>query len=85
MWSVYCGLAILGAQIVAKKKAIEKAAEATGRVSVIHLQGPSEEREWLTLANKKTRLPKATIVRIALAEWGSTKGMPAYPLPGGAE
>jgi hypothetical protein len=56
-----------------------------GRVSVIHLQGPSGERDWLTMANKKTRLPKATIVRIALAEWGATKGLPPYPITGGED
>lgn len=71
---------------MAKKKAVEPPpqppAETTTRVSVIHLQGPPEERDWLTLANKKTRLPKATIVRIALAEWGANKSLPPYPQPG---
>ena len=68
---------------MAKKKAKESPAPdaigATGRVSVIHLQGPPEERDWLTLANKRTHLPKATIVRLALAEWGRINGLPPYP------
>jgi hypothetical protein len=56
-----------------------EAMEPKGQVSVIHLQGPTEEKDWLTLANKKTHLPKATIVRLALAEWGASQGLPPYP------
>ena len=69
---------------MAKKKPTDDvpAVEPAGRVSVIHLQGPPEERDWLTLANKRTHLPKATIVRLALQAWGSTKGMPSYPISG---
>jgi hypothetical protein len=61
-------------------KATIEAPEPEGRVSVIHLQGPTEERAWLTLANKRTHLPKATIVRLALQAWGSSKGLPPYPI-----
>lgn len=66
---------------MAKKKsaAPEPESEQLGRVSVIHLQGPPEERDWLTLLHKKTHLPKATIVRLALEEWAKTKGLPPYP------
>jgi len=74
---------------VAKKKSSGSSptntAESTGRVSVIHLQGPLEEREWLTAANKKTHLPRATIVRLALREWGVSKGLPPYPSLEGGE
>jgi hypothetical protein len=76
----------MGVRTVAKKKASDappdKSVETAARVSVIHLQGPLDERDWLTLANKKTHLPKATIVRLALTEWGAGKGLPPYPHPG---
>jgi hypothetical protein len=56
---------------------------ASKRVSVVHLLGRPEEKDWLTDANRKTRLPKATIVRLALAGWGVTLGLPPYPDRGG--
>ena len=51
-------------------------------MSVIHLQGPAEERDWLTMLNKQTRYPKATIVRMALADWAKAKGLPPCPVQG---
>jgi len=51
-----------------------------GRVSVIHLQGPVEEKDWLTVLHKKTHLPKATIVRLALADWAKARGLPPSPV-----
>jgi hypothetical protein len=56
-----------------------EAMEPIGRVSVIHLQGPTEERDWLTLLHKRTHLPKATIVRLALADWAKGRGLPPSP------
>jgi hypothetical protein len=70
---------------VAKKKTPEPVAEPAGRVTVIHLQGPVEERDCLTQANKKTHLPKVTIVRLALKAWGASKGLAPYPLDDEAE
>lgn len=67
---------------MAKKSAPPPEPTSPGRVSVIHLQGPAEERDWLTLANKRTHLPKATIVRLALKAWGAGKGLPPYPIDG---
>ena len=70
---------------MAKKKSVEPSSQAPGRVSVMHLQGPVEERDWLTMANKKTHLPKTTIVRLALQAWGISKDLPAYPFNGDAD
>ncbi len=85
-WPSREGLTDLRGRGVAKKKTDEtlkpKPSEAGGRVSVIHLQGPIEERDWLTVANKKTHLSKATIVRLALREWGTSKGLQPYPMQG---
>lgn len=64
---------------MAKKKVAEVEPETVGRVSVIHLQGPPEERDWLTTLHRKTHLPKATIVRLALADWAKSKGLPDPP------
>ncbi len=68
-----------------KRKLPAPAASTAGRVSVIHLQGPAEERDWLTMANKKTHLPKATIVRLALKAWGASNGLAPYPIDGDDE
>lgn len=73
---------------MAKKQAGDSApseGEGASRVSVIHLQGPVEERDWLTGANKKTHLPRATIVRLALRDWGAANGLPPYPMPQGSD
>ena len=73
---------------MAKKKAVETdpaPAESPGRVSVIHLQGPVEERDWLTVLHRKTHLPKATIVRLALADWAKARDLPPSPVQGEAD
>jgi hypothetical protein len=50
------------------------------QISVINLKGTEEERDWLTLANKRTHYPKSTIIRLALRDWAAAKGLPPYPL-----
>ena len=62
---------------MAKKKPVDPA--KPGRVSVVHLQGSVDEYNWLEDAHKKTHIAKATIVRLALTDWGKTKGLRAYP------
>jgi hypothetical protein len=68
---------------MAKKKGADRKPGA-GRVSVVHLLGPAEEREWLTLLHERTHIPKTTIVRLALAEWAERNGHPKPPKGKGA-
>ncbi len=58
-----------------------KAATSSARVqpSVINLKGSDEERAWLATAHKRTHIPKATIVRLALKTWAVQNGLPPYP------
>lgn len=49
------------------------------RVSVVHLLGTVEERNWLTVLHESTHIPKATIVRLALTDWAKSKGLAAPP------
>lgn len=49
------------------------------RFAVIHLKGSQEYVDWLEDVHKKTRLPKATIFRLAVEEWASRNGHPAPP------
>jgi hypothetical protein len=63
-----------------KKRTGSRPAASAARVSVIHLQGGEAERDWLTTLHKRTHLPKATIVRLALAVWAKQNGHPASPV-----
>ena len=53
------------------------------RVTIINLKGTQLEADWLDDVNKKTHIPKAAIVRLALAEWARQNGHPPYPGPEG--
>ena len=53
--------------------------ERSDRETVIHLKGSPEYVDWLEALNKETRLPKATIIRIALEEWAERNHHPAPP------
>src|SRR4051794_40105731 len=61
---------------MAKKKAAPKAdpPEASGAISIINLKGSPAYREWLSGVSKKTHIPVASIVRLALVDWASKNG-----------
>lgn len=44
------------------------------RIAVIHLKGTPEYAEWLEAIHRKTHIPKAVIVRLAVAEWAERNG-----------
>jgi hypothetical protein len=46
---------------------------------VIALKGSPEFRDWLTAASKKTRIPAASIVEVALANWAAANGIAEPP------
>ncbi len=64
----------------AKRKPEPEPTQA-GRVTIINLKGTAEEGAWLEEVHRKTHVPKAVIVRLALAEWAKRNGHPAYPGP----
>lgn len=44
------------------------------RMAVIHLKGTRAYVEWLEEMHRKTRLAKATIIRMALEVWAKENG-----------
>jgi hypothetical protein len=50
-----------------------------GFVSIINLKGTAAYRDWLSGLSKKTHIPAAVIVRLALAEWAVKNGHPSPP------
>lgn len=64
------------------KKEAEAKAEATSpddRVAIIHLKGSRQYAAWLEAAYRKTHIAKASIVRLALAEWAARNGVEPPP------
>lgn len=64
---------------MAKKKPAVKVVERSSQTSVINLKGTGDYRDWLAGISKKTHIPAASIVRLALGEWASKHGHPAPP------
>jgi hypothetical protein len=63
------------------KKTVKKVADSPSaeRVAIIHLKGSPEYAAWLEDAHKKTHIAKATIFRVALADWAAKHGLPEPP------
>ena len=60
---------------MAKKKAADSTGDpAEGRVVIVHLKGSPAYAEWLDQVHKKTHIAKATLFRLAMAEWAQTHG-----------
>jgi hypothetical protein len=49
------------------------------RQAIIHLKGTADYAYWLHRVHQETHIPKATIVRLALAEWAQRHGAPPPP------
>ena len=63
----------------AKQATRPAAVRVPHQTSVINLKGSDGYREWLSGVSKKTHIPSASIVRLALAEWASKHGHVAPP------
>jgi hypothetical protein len=50
------------------------------RVTIINLKGSQEQADWLDTVNRRTHIPKAAIVRLALALWGEKQGHAPFPV-----
>lgn len=69
-----------GAATMAKKKSPSaKEDTADDRVVIVHLKGSAAYAAWLTDLHKKTHIAKATLFRLAMAEWAEKHGHPAPP------
>jgi hypothetical protein len=49
------------------------------RSNVIVLKGSRQYVDWFNSLHEKTHIPKATIVRLALAEWAKKQGHATPP------
>lgn len=49
------------------------------RVAIIHLKGTPAYAEWLDAVHRKTDIPKAVIIRRAIALWAERFGHPEPP------
>lgn len=50
------------------------ATTADGRVVIINLKGTEEYAAFLDELHSKTHIPKASIIRLAVAEWSARNG-----------
>ncbi len=65
---------------MAKKKGPPAKGEpADERVVIVHLKGSPAYAEWLDQLNKRTHITKATLFRLAMADWAQKNGHPAPP------
>jgi hypothetical protein len=51
-----------------------------GTRTVVYLKGSAEYGRWVDQLERDTRIPRVTMVDLALAEWAQRKGFPAPPL-----
>lgn len=52
---------------------------AKNRQLIIHVKGSRAYATWLEDAHRKTHIAKATIVRLAIAEWAAKQGYDVLP------
>jgi hypothetical protein len=62
-----------------KKPTTSKGDPADERVVIVHLKGSPAYAEWLDQVHKKTHIAKATLFRLAMAEWAEKNGHPTPP------
>ena len=73
-------MTLSGVDLVAKAKKTGKPSKtADDRAVIIHLKGTSGYAAWLDDIHKKTHLPKATIIRLALTLWAKENDHPEPP------
>lgn len=49
------------------------------RAAIIHLKGTVAYARWLDAIHRKTHIPKASLFRLAMAEWAKANGHPEPP------
>lgn len=69
-----------GADLMGRpKKGTKKPPPPDERLAIIHLKGSGAYSEWLDAVHRKSHIAKATLFRVALAEWAERNGYPAPP------
>lgn len=71
-----------GALLMGRPKTGKKAGKRPPqdeRVAIIHLKGTPAYAEWLDKINRLSHIPKAAIVRLAVADWAAKQGYPGPP------
>lgn len=69
-----------GTVTMAKKRpAPAKGDAGDERVVIVHLKGSPAYAAWLDQVHKNTHIAKATIFRLAMAEWAKANGHPEPP------
>lgn len=66
------GADLMGRPKKGVKRTLPQAAD--DRVAIIHLKGSPLYAEWLDALHRKTHIPKASLFRLALAEWAEKNG-----------
>ena len=75
---MYAGAGLMAREPKGSKKKAESQAPDE-RVAIIHLKGSPAYAAWLEAAHRKTHIAKASIVRVALAEWAERHGIESPP------
>jgi hypothetical protein len=70
---------MVGVEMMARPKTKAAATVDEARTAIVHLKGSTAYSEWLDGIHKKTHIPKAAIMRLALELWAKTNGHPAPP------
>lgn len=69
----------IGRPLFVNASPVEPMAVASDRVVIIHLKGSRAFVDWLEEVHQKSHIAKATIMRIALAEWAAQNGIAPPP------
>lgn len=76
-------MGIAGASIMGRPKGRPKAKledeSSAARTTIISLKGTQKQADWLESVHRKTHIPKAVIIRLALAEWAKSRGYGPFP------
>ena len=62
-----------------KKAASPKAEPTDERVVIVHLKGSTAYAAWLEEIHKTTHIAKATLFRLAMADWAKKSGHRSPP------
>jgi hypothetical protein len=62
-----------------KNQTVTEPSATDERTVVVHLKGSKAYAKWLDEASDKTHIPKAVIIRLALAGWAQENKLPTPP------
>lgn len=71
--------AVKGSREAQKKTKQIPASPEAERETIVNMKGSADYAGWLEAVHRKTHIPKAQIVRLALATWAMANGHDAPP------